>query len=254
MRNNKFLNFLKQFTKTLFEQITLAILVGVAVEGAHIGAEYIMANNHEKQQLELIDLGVSKEYLKDRWGIPIIMIEKEEKFLNEEYFLFENNVVRVLYDEEKVVGYFITNTTGKNKYACEKLWENWILLKNTYSDITIRGDGIIEAGMAGPGKYRFYNEIYGQGSYLNYGSLYFSIYNYGYMEKKEDDLIIAACNLLREKEVTLREAVDKELIKEREEARTNTIGIVEQGYQDKVINPDENKHWLDIAQIIISKQ
>lgn len=67
-------------------------------------------------------------------------------------------------------------------------------------------------------------------------------------------MIIAACNLLREKEVTLREAVDKELIKEREEARTNTIGIVEQGYQDKVINPDENKHWLDIAQIIISKQ
>lgn len=251
-KNKEISKLIKKAGKILLYQIILAILVGAAVEGTNIIGEKLLTNYKERQQLNKIDLGVSKKYIEKEWGIGPVNIKKNSERLEEEYFEFKNNIVRVVYDEEKVVAYFITNVTGKNKYKSNKNYLNSLkIYENTFDDVGIEGDVEVEVGTAVSGKYSFYNEIYGQGNELGYGNIYFSIWNYGNMENAEVDLItLAQKTKISQSLNNPRELIENELKVDRKKAKFNTVGVVADGYRSKIVNPDSDEFWLDTHRIL----
>ena len=215
------------------------------------------ANRNERDDIDKINIGVSREYVEEHTGVAPLQYVIDDKYI-EVYYITSNNVIRVLYEDDMIVAYFITNTTGDNIYFGE-ITERYLIgdvLEKGFATNTIENYVEIEAGTSGVGKYQFYNEIYESGSYNNYYTIYYSIFNYGEYNDMRSELInVAYLHLINEDYYKAsqdgdRALIEGELYEYRERCTPNTIGVVKHGYADELLVPSENDEYMIILGLI----
>ncbi len=243
--------------KWLGKKIVEILLTTFVIYSVIVLINWFSINQNERDSIDKINIGVSREYVEDTIGSAPLQYVIDDNFI-ERYYITSNNVIRVLYENDSVVAYFITNITGENLYFGE-LTESYLIydvIEEGFAANTIQNHVKIEAGTSGPGKYQFYNEIYGSGSYNNYYTIYYSILNYGECDEIQSELITAAQLLLMDEDyspsnqVGDRYLIDGELYTYREECKPNTIGVVKYGYEDRLLLPSENENYMIILGLI----
>lgn len=199
--------------------------------------------------IDCLCLGESKEYIESILGIP--RFEFFDEMLSNSFYALDKIVIRCTFDNELLVGYFVTAKVADSKIKMNGPLTNGDMIKfgtttfepDEYPDAAI--DGCV--GMGGSAAistyYWEYNYMYGVGLYRSYVT---AIFPYGFTEKDSYSLMaIANVESIKSEEVNNYRAT----------LHPNTFGIMDSHYQE-IIKPymyttENDTLWMECMMTLI---
>lgn len=177
--------------------------------------------NAEKQGINNIYLGESKEYVKSQLGQPMIEVVDDNGF-QFAYYRLQNTTVSCTYDKDTVVAFMVIQRTNKKMYSfCTMEGTRYFLGDMTYAEYSsIQGSPSV-AIPANNDDYLHYSETFYGGRLAVYN--YVLLGNYKYFSDNALDLVWAEHD---------EDAAEVERL--RKIVKPNVYGMIESGYEDRI--------------------
>lgn len=171
--------FFSEFgTGQIFIAIFTAILVGVIIGGWEILRDATDRSN----TINGLAIGQSEGYIKSHLGEPQYKVLHED-LIAEEIFVGNDNITRVFFQDDRLVGFFVTVLKKNTSYGREGIISKFLngksIGRTCYEEIDNSPDSIYSYSSNGVG-YTVYSECYYYGSIGYYHSYYFMYLDYGY--------------------------------------------------------------------------
>lgn len=250
-RVNKY--FLGKFCFKLVSQAFLAIFIAIAISFSTFMYNHITRIKTENDNYNNINIGENEIYINSLFGTPKVSEFTIDTKLKNNFYVLKDSVLRAVFDNEKLVAYFITITDNKRKILLKAHYQdNYVLGNVYYGNLTYTIDHAL-VRVTASGKETFYCEWYFLGGPGNYNYYTYSIMNYGSFKGKNEAQLINQAHKQSIKNDDYSELLSaksiKNILKYRENACPNTFGIVDECYADKIsIMMDEN--WDNVLGIL----
>lgn len=243
-------SFIKRFLRVIFTKKLVIDCIQTMIKTLVITLVttlllFVINNIFKKHQeieytnntIDKLYLGENKEYVGSILGIP--QFEFIDEGLSNSFYPMEQVVIRCVFDDELLVGYFVTakNADSRIKIRNPYIYSEVIRFGNNtfdpeeYPDAVIDGYVAMGANATINTYYWEYSYLYGTGLHKSYVA---AILPYGFTEKDSYNLMTAAHS----------ESIESQEIADyRKNLHPNTIGMMDSHYKD-IIKPympnDEN--------------
>lgn len=223
----KSINSMKWIIKELF----IGVVVGVAVVVATSYMEERENYNRLKDNLAMIHLGESYEYIESMFGVPIINEVDEEK--KNIYYKFENAVLRCVFDNDELIAYMIT-VRDENLYNVKAnihMDTPLCLLQFTYADFSQEIGEVTWNVPVNNDDYAYYQEVFYGAGPADYN--YFIVGSYkDYRKNSSYDELLSWC--ISDLSQTPENIDTVKLQKYRKSLEPNTYGMIKGGYEEDI--------------------
>lgn len=239
-KNNK--DKLRSLTKSLLFEILKAVLIAAAVSISFYLFNLAQEKSNEIEKLSSIGIGISKEYVDSVLGPAKITFTEND--LTNSYYKLKHSVVRCVYNNDLIVGYFITLQDNIKYPVPDIVFKDnprYLLDINFYE---LGPPDSLEANSFGKTYYDYYSEMHYYGNPGGYNNYYFAILPYGFRDDQNADLVVNATMYLNsdfykdflddDKENLDKTGVINNLKCERSISHPNTIGAVANSYDDSI--------------------
>lgn len=218
-------------TKWIAKELFIGIVVGVAVIIATSYMEERERYNRLKDNLAMVYIGESYEYVKSTFGVPVINEVEGEK--RDTYYKFEDAVLRCVFDKDELIAYVIT-VKDENLYTVKAnihINNPLSLLQFSYVDFSEEVGKVTWSVPANNDDYAYYQEIFYGAGPADYNYYIIGSYKDYSKDSVYNDLLSWCMSDLSQKP----ENIDmKQLQKYRETLKPNTYGMVKGGYEDDI--------------------
>ncbi len=236
--------------KWILKELFIGVIVGIAVVIATSYMDERERYNQLKQNLALVHIGESYEYLNSMFGIPIINEIGGEK--REVYYKLDDAVLRCIFDNDELIAYIIT-VNSKNMYSVKaNLYTEapLKLLQFSYSDFS-KNAGKIEWNVpANNDDYAYYQEIFYGAGPADYN--YFIIGNY--KDYRKESVYNELLSWLASDLSQTPENIDKKrLQKYRKMLKPNTYGMIKEGYENDIDIIGDNDNIRNYGEILFGR-
>ena len=240
-----FIDCIQTMLKTSIIAVTTAtfLFIGNSIFKDYQEVEY------SNKIINCLCLGESKEYIESILGIP--RFEFFDEILSNSFYSLDKIVIRCTFDNELLVGYFVTAKAADSKIKMNGPLTNGDMIKfgtttfepDIYPDAAIDGCVGMGGGAAISTYYWECNYMYGVGLYRSYVA---AIFPYGFTEKDSYSLMtIANAESIESEEVNNYRAT----------LHPNTFGIMDSHYQE-IIKPymyttENDTLWIECMMTLI---
>lgn len=229
--------------QTMIKTLVIAIMTSAFL---FIGNGVFRNYQEVKKSNDIIDslcLGESKEYIESILGIP--RFEFFDDMLSNSFYAMDKIVIRCVFDDELLVGYFVTAKEANSKIKMSGPLSNGEKIEfgtetfepSKYPDAVIDGSTGMFGSAAISTYYWEYNYMYGVGLYRTFVA---AIFPYGFTERDSYNLM----NLANTESVE-----SDEVNNYREILHPNTFGIMDSHYQEIIKpymhTPENDTLWIE---------
>lgn len=225
--------------KWVIKELFIGIVVGVAVVIATSYMQEQESHNQLKDDLSMVHIGESYEYIKSMFGIPVINMPDGER--SDIYYKFEDAVLRCVFEDDELIAYMIT-VKESNLYKVRKnihMDKSAGLLQFYYIDFSESCGEISWNVPTNNDDYAYYQEVFYGAGPEDYN--YYVIGSYkDYRENSVYHELLGWCN--RNLVENPEKADMVEFQRFRETLQPNTYGMIKSGYENEIeiISFDEN--------------
>ena len=225
--------------KWVLKELFIGLVVGIAVVIATSYMQEQERYNRLKDELSTVHIGESYEYIKSKFGVPVINMSDGER--NDIYYKFEDAVLRCVFEDDELIAYMIT-VKDRNLYKVREnihMDKSVSLLQFYYTDFSVNCGEISWNVPENNDDYAYYQEVfYGAGP---------EDYNYyvvgSYKDYRKESIYHELLGWCNRNLVENPEKADMvELQRFREILQPNTYGMIKSGYENEIeiISFDEN--------------
>lgn len=231
IKNNTIIKKIFSAMRWIFKELFVGVVVGIAVVIATSYLEERENYNRLKDNLAMVHIGESYEYIKYMFGVPVINEVNGER--REAYYKFEEAVLRCVFENDELIAYVIT-VKDENIYnvkANTYINKSLKLLKFSYTDFSTKVGDVSWSVPANNDDYGYYQEVFYGAGPADYN--YFIIGNY--KDYREDSLYDELLSWCGSDLSQTPENIDMvKLQKYRESLTPNSYGMIKGGYEDEI--------------------
>ena len=235
-------SFLGKISLKLLSEVLMALLIALAVYLGTLAYEYSKIESIENEKLNKLYISVSNDYVESLFGEPYIKIQ-ESDYLQSQFYLLKDAVLRTVTDNNNVVAFFITAKDEKRKIPIlTGFSENQIIGKSNFYEVKLHNP-LIESNQSGNGFYGYYVEMEATGRYGMFNYYLFATVSYGFIDDASSHL-------------TQKHFLNNSMSQEtqevlRKKAKPNTFGVIADGYEEMISIIPFVDEWENIYYLLI---
>jgi len=218
-------NIKSKLLKMTYDVFLVVLILIISIAYTHIHAQNVLI-----EELNDLKIGQSIDYMETHLGIPIFEYYHSHENITEQVYNNKYSVVRAYFDNEKLVGFFVTAKEKGRKISMPEQFEIFCngntLGKFTFKEIHNKPQSLVSYITNGTG-HVYYCEDYYFASRGNYYQFYFGYVDYGFY-----DMESSMTEFEQDEEIVdiLPEKTGGMILIDRSESYPNTYGIVEAQY------------------------
>lgn len=233
--------------KWIFKELFIGVTVGIAVVIATSYLDERESQHRLKENLAMVHIGESYEYIKYMFGVPVINEVNGEQ--REAYYRFEDAVLRCVFDSDELIAYVIT-VKDENLYNVKaniRMDNSSNLLQFSYADFSKEVGEVTWNVPMNNDDYGYYQEMFYGAGPADYN--YFIIGNY--KDYRKDSLYNSLLSWCSSDLSQTPENIDMvQLQKYRESLTPNTYGVIKRGYEKEIDITGDSDNLRDYGVVL----